>query len=116
MITVASSHNFDFCKSVGATEVFDYKKDSVMDDVVNAVKKTGGEFAGLYDAISVQDQSFKYSIPIVEKLGGGILPTVLPPPQENVPSSVRPVGIFGVNPLTHSICKSTSSASNLIGS
>jgi NADPH:quinone reductase-like Zn-dependent oxidoreductase len=59
VITTASSHNFDFVKKAGATAAVDYKKSSVVDDVVEAVKNAGGEFVGVYDAISVQDQSCK---------------------------------------------------------
>ena len=105
VITVSSSHNFDFCKRCGATEVFDYKKESVVDDIVGAVKSAGGEFAGVFDAISVQDQSYKYTIPILEKLGGGVLSLVLGPPEE-VPDSVKPASVFGMGPRTHPVWES----------
>ncbi|KAK5138153.1 hypothetical protein LTR08_004848 [Meristemomyces frigidus] len=105
VVTVASSHNFDLCKRCGATEVFDYKKASVVDDVVGAVKSAGGEFAGVYDAISLQDQSYKYTLPILEKLGGGVLSVVLGPP-ESVPKNVTPAGVFGISPLTYPVWES----------
>lgn len=72
----------------------------MVDDVVAAVKKTGGSFAGIYDAISVQDQSFKYTVPMLEKLGGGTLTTVLPGP-ESPPSNVKVGNVFGINENTH---------------
>lgn len=59
VIATAGSHNFDFVKEVGATEVIDYKKSTVVDDVVQAVKSGGGDFVGVYDAISLPDQSCK---------------------------------------------------------
>ena len=65
-----------------------------------AVKKTGGTFAGVYDAISLQEDSYKHAVPIIEKLGGGILTTVLPGP-ENPPSNVKVGGVFGINENTH---------------
>ncbi|KAK3107945.1 hypothetical protein LTR53_018003, partial [Teratosphaeriaceae sp. CCFEE 6253] len=102
VITTASTHNFGFCKDAGASEVFDYKSLSVVDDVVAAVKSTGAEFVGLYDAISLPDDSYKYTLPIVEKLGGGVLSIVLPPP-ENAPKGVKPAGVFGINDMTHGI-------------
>lgn len=74
----------------------------MVDDVVNAVKKIGGEFLGVYDAISEQEGSLKHTVPIVEKLGGGSLATVLQKP-ENPPSSVKTGGIFGVSDMTHQI-------------
>lgn len=103
VISVASSHNFDFCKKCGAVEVLDYKKgDAVVDDVVAAVKKAGGDFVGVYDAISMQDQSYKYTVPILEKLGGGVLAIVLGSP-ENAPESVKVANVFGVNPMTYPV-------------
>jgi hypothetical protein len=84
-------------------QVFDYKSASVVDDVVSAVKKTGGAFAGVYDAISLED-SYKYCIPIIEKLGGGALATVLPGPQ-SLPSSVKSGQVFGINENTHVLWK-----------
>lgn len=72
----------------------------MVDDVVNAVKSVGGSFAGVYDAISIEDQSFKYVLPMLEKLGGGSLGVVLGPP-ENFPSSVKVGKIFGMNEVTY---------------
>ena len=85
------------------TQVIDYKSASVVDDVVAAVKKTGGTFAGVYDAISLED-SYKHSVPIIEKLGGGALTTVLPGPQ-SLPSSVKAGSVFGINENTHVLWK-----------
>ncbi|KAK3613751.1 hypothetical protein LTR56_027700 [Elasticomyces elasticus] len=102
VVATASPHNFDFCKDAGASEVIDYKSSSVVEDVVKAVKSVGGDFAGVYDAISLPEDSFKYTMPILEKLGGGILSVVLAPP-ENPPSGVKPAGVFGINELTHDI-------------
>ena len=103
VVAVASKRNFDFCKNLGASEVLDYNnKDSIVDDVVSAVKKVGGTFAGVYDAISIQDQSYDFTAPIVEKLGGGSLATVLPPPgQDKLPGNVKAGNVFGVSEMTH---------------
>lgn len=60
--------------------------------------------AGIYDAISLPDQSFKYNIPILEKLGGGPLATVLPGQgPKDVPASVKAGEVFGLNSLTHNL-------------
>lgn len=90
VITVSSKHNHDFVKSLGATEVFDYSSPSVVDDIVKAIPKN--EFAGVYDAISLPE-SYKVVLPVLEKLGGGKLATVLPPPEEK-PSNVQPINVF----------------------
>lgn len=71
-----------------------------MDDVVNAVKSVGGSFVGIYDCISEQEKSYKYCLPMLEKLGGGNLAVVLGPP-ENVPAGVKVGNVFGINKITH---------------
>ncbi|CAJ2500897.1 Uu.00g037500.m01.CDS01 [Anthostomella pinea] len=102
VIATASSHNFDFCMSNGATDVVDYKSSSVVEDVVKAVKSAGGDFVGTYDAISLPEQSLKHTVPITDKLGGGVLSIVLQAP-ENPPSSVKVAHVFGINEMTHPI-------------
>lgn len=104
VVAVASKANFDFCKRCGAVDVYDYKSAStVVDDVAKAVKSAGGEFAGVYDAISLQDQSYKFAIPILEKLGGGNLAVVLGKPEGELPQGVKVGNVFGINPLTHPV-------------
>lgn len=104
VVAVASKHNHEFVKSLGASEAVDYNNPSVVEDVVKATQSLGGDFLGVYDAIS-NEASYKHSVPILEKLGGGSLLTVLPPP-EKVPDSVKPNNLFGVNPaLTGAIWK-----------
>ncbi|KAK0829797.1 hypothetical protein LTR73_003933 [Friedmanniomyces endolithicus] len=97
VVATASPHNFEFCKDAGASKVRVCGR-----DVVAAVKKVGGEFVGLYDAISLPEESYKHTVPIVEKLGGGPLAFVLGPP-ENAPESVKPAHVFGVNDMTSGI-------------
>jgi len=53
VIATASSKSHDYVKSMGAKEVFDYSKPTIVDEVVAALK--GSEFAGAYDAISLPD-------------------------------------------------------------
>ena|ERR1700761_580309 len=85
-------------------QVVDYNSPSVVDDVVNAVKKLGS-FAGVYDAISTAGQSYDYVLPMLEKLGGGNIAVVLGPP-ENLPSNVKAGSIFAVNELTPKLWES----------
>jgi NADPH:quinone reductase-like Zn-dependent oxidoreductase len=94
VITTASQRNFDFCRKLGASEVFDYKSETIVEDVVKAVKSLGGTFAGVYDAIALEDQSFKYIVPMMEQLGGA-LTAVLPPPK-----GVKGGSIMGINDIT----------------
>ena len=55
VVTVASSHNLQYVKSLGTEHAFDYKSPSVVDDIVSAVKST--DFAGMFDAISTGESS-----------------------------------------------------------
>lgn len=86
VIATASPANFDFVKSLGVKEVFDYKEKDVGNTIVEAVKKCG-EFAGVYDAIS-SPEALKLSIEMAEKLGGGFVAATLAPPEE-LPKNVK---------------------------
>jgi NADPH:quinone reductase-like Zn-dependent oxidoreductase len=102
VVAIASKKNFDFCRSCGAKEVFDYKNSSVIEDVVQAIKSAKPtDFVGIYDAIS-QEESYKIVVPILEKLGSGNLATVFFGP------SALPVGsktgyVAGINEYVDSI-------------
>ncbi|KAM0721597.1 hypothetical protein Q7P37_002522 [Cladosporium fusiforme] len=105
VIAVASEHNHAFCRSLGASETFDYKSASVVDDVVKAVKASEPRnFIGVYDTISNAD-SYKITVPFLEKLGAGNLAVTLPGPQD-VPQAVKVGNVFGINPVTHPVWQS----------
>ncbi|KAH9206106.1 chaperonin 10-like protein [Leptodontidium sp. 2 PMI_412] len=96
VVAVASPKNFDFCRSCGAHEVFDYNDPAVVDHVVQAVKAAKPtDFVGILDAIS-QKGSFKIVVPMLEKLGSGNLATVLAGPS-NIPSASKTNYIEGIN-------------------
>jgi NADPH:quinone reductase-like Zn-dependent oxidoreductase len=92
VISIASSKNFDFCRQCGAGEIFDYKDASVVEDVVKAVRND--TFVGVFNSISTED-SFKLTLSILEKLGGGKMATSQPPP-ENLPDNVKATFMNGV--------------------
>jgi len=50
VFATASKHNHDYVKKLGASQVFDYREDDVVDKIVSALK--GKSVAGIYDAIS----------------------------------------------------------------
>lgn len=101
VITTASPHNLSTMKAqLGADYAFDYKSDTVVDDIVGAVaqlKKDGHDFVGVYDAASLPD-SFKAIGQIFDKLGASKLvsakklATVLP--ASDLPSDVEAHNIF----------------------
>lgn len=87
VVAVASSHNHELVKGLGASEAIDYNKSSVVEDVVKAIQSVGGDFQGIYDAISNQN-SYEYVLPIAKKLGGANVVTTQPPP-EIVPAGIK---------------------------
>lgn len=91
VIAIASSKNFGLCRDCGASDVFDYKDDNVVSDVVQAVGKD--TFVGVYDCIS-NAASCKITIPILEKLGGGKMATSLDLPV-SVPDNIEAARVLG---------------------
>ena len=52
VITTASKHNTEYCKSLGATHVFDYSSPAVIGDLVAELQKGSGKFVGALDSKS----------------------------------------------------------------
>ncbi|KAL9609953.1 MAG: hypothetical protein Q9167_005305 [Letrouitia subvulpina] len=96
VIAIAGSHNHDLVKRCGAAQVFDHSDSSVIKNIINAVMVSQSKFVGIFDAISTPE-TYARDLAILEKLGGGHLACVHPPPTENVPSNVKTGMIFAVN-------------------
>ena len=102
VIAVASEHNHAFCKSLGASETFDYKSSSAVDDIYKAIKASEPRnFLGVYDTISNAD-SYKITVPVLEKAGAGNLAVTLPGP-EKVSEAVKVGNVFGISEVTHPV-------------
>ncbi|QIW96703.1 hypothetical protein AMS68_002221 [Peltaster fructicola] len=86
VIALASERNFQF-------------DSDVVDKVVNAVQKLGGDFVGVYDAISLEDQSYHITVPILDKLGKGNLAVTLPPPKQSLKSG-KAGNVFAITKTT----------------
>ncbi|KAL8648602.1 MAG: hypothetical protein Q9210_004892 [Variospora velana] len=50
VLTAVSAQNFDYVKSLGASQVFDYKKPGVIDEIADVLN--GTSTAGIFDAVS----------------------------------------------------------------
>ena len=85
----ASPRNFEYCKSLGASEVFDYSAGDVVEQVVKAASAGGKnlKLVGVFDVMSTQATTKKTS-EIVSRLGGGNLIMTEPAP-EDLPSGVE---------------------------
>jgi NADPH:quinone reductase-like Zn-dependent oxidoreductase len=83
VITTASTSNFDYVKSLGAFDVYDYRSS----EVVNHVKKVLKQGDYVFDCISTLETQ-EACADILSAIGGGILPIVLWP-QANFPDNVK---------------------------
>lgn len=97
VLAIASTHNFDLCRSCGAAAVFDYHNPTFINQVIAAAADPDSEFVGIFDAISTPE-TYAHDLAMLAKLGGGgHLACVHPPPTENVPENVKAGMIFAVD-------------------
>lgn len=92
VVTVASKHNLEKVKSLGAEAVFDYNSSSVTEDIIAALE--GTEFIGVCDAIATPD-AVKAWAAIYKKLGGrygSVLPGVT-----GLPEGIKGGSVFAVS-------------------
>lgn len=102
VIAICGTHNFSLAKQCGANYVFDHKSDSLVEDVLVAIKSIGHPVAGIFDAISTPD-TYKRNLAILNAQGGGHLACVHPPPTEEVPDGVKTGMIFAVNDVANPV-------------
>ena len=96
VLAIAGAHNHNLVKKAGAAQVFDHKDADVVEKVIAAANASEGEFVGVFDTISTPE-TYPRDLAILEKLGGGHLAAVHPPPSEGVPSNVKAGMIFAVH-------------------
>lgn len=89
VISIAGAKNFDLSKRSGASECLDRKDPSLVDRVVETVRKSGKEFIGIVDAIATSD-TIPTDLKILERLSGGHLAMTHPHMgKEPVPGNVK---------------------------
>jgi NADPH:quinone reductase-like Zn-dependent oxidoreductase len=87
VVTTASPKNFEYCRKLGASKVFDYHEDDVEDQIVEALK--GKTVVGAYHAVGA-DGAVQSCARIVDRTKGkAIVVTVRGVPDEGIPDSVR---------------------------
>lgn len=90
VFTTASPKNFDFVKKLGASQAFDYKSETITEDLIKAFK--GKKCAG---ALAILPGSDKVCLEVVAKSEGDkFVAMCLPPPWE-VPAGVEAKFVFG---------------------
>ncbi|KAE8132090.1 chaperonin 10-like protein [Aspergillus pseudotamarii] len=95
VIATASAKNHSFVQSLGVAKVLDYHEDSIIHDLVNAIRDTPGEFVGALDAIG-EEETIRRCADVVKGLGGGRVVTNLPMPIKDIPDEVELVGVVDV--------------------
>ncbi|EKG16023.1 Alcohol dehydrogenase superfamily zinc-containing [Macrophomina phaseolina MS6] len=96
VVATASSHNHKLVGYLGANAAVDYKSPNAVNEILLALQEVGGEFAGVYDAISEGD-SFDNVGAVVRKLGGAKVVNVLPP--HSPPEGFQPSVVFATDVL-----------------
>lgn len=95
VVSAASQRNHEYVKDLGALEVFDHTDPEVVEKILKRLEAV--DVAGVYDCIG-EETSIRACAAILSRLGGGVLPTVLWPPND-LPENVKAtLGKLGFNP------------------
>lgn len=88
VITTASAKNFEYVKKLGASQVFDYNKANVIDDVVATLdaKVT----VGIFDAVSANG-AIEACLEVSSKARNGLLVSTVRPLLQATPSGVQAI-------------------------
>lgn len=100
VFTTASKHNHDMCKALGAARVFDHTSNTVVDEIVDALK--GKTVAGAYDAIATGGTIEKCAEVLSRAQGNKFVAATLMPP-EKLPGDVKSGRIFALTILKNEI-------------
>ncbi|KAK4697089.1 hypothetical protein P7C71_g937, partial [Lecanoromycetidae sp. Uapishka_2] len=90
VITTASPKNFDYVKKLGASQVFDYRSKTIVEDLVAAFK--GETSAG---ALAIGDGAADSCVEVVDKSNGKKFVALANPPSKELPGGVAVKFIFG---------------------
>lgn len=88
VVATASAKNHKFVESLGATAVLDYNRETVVQDLINTIKETPGDFVGALDAIA-EDQTWRACANVVKALGKTRVVTNLPAGYKDVPEGIE---------------------------
>lgn len=102
VLTTASAKNHGYVRDLARGEhvaVFDYRRAGVADEIIDYVQSREGlTFAGAYDCVGLED-STRACAAVVRAFGGGVLPSVLPPPGP-LPAGVQARCVNAITPGT----------------
>ncbi|CAK3967255.1 Zinc-binding alcohol dehydrogenase domain-containing cipB [Lecanosticta acicola] len=87
VITTASPRNFDYCKELGAAEVFDYHAEDVEDDIVQWLEEK--TVAGAYHTVGTDGTMQSCARIMDQTKGKAIVVSTRALPDDGIPKSVR---------------------------
>lgn len=87
LIAVASAHNFSYCKSLGADEVFDYHSPTIEAELLSALK--GSTLAGIFHAAGAESAVRSCALVASRSEGKALVVTVRAAPKDGMPGDVR---------------------------
>ena len=87
VIATASPRNHNLCTSLGASMVFDYKDEAVVDKLVNVLY--GKTVAGAYDAVGERSTVEACAQTLAKSQGKKMIVSVLTPPDVSFPEGVQ---------------------------
>ena len=92
VIATASPKNFEYVKSLGAREVYDYKSETIVDDLVKAFE--GKTFAGVLDCIGFE--AARLSVEVVKRVAGKGAVASTKGGVQDLPEGITLSKIFGI--------------------
>ncbi|KAI4186743.1 MAG: hypothetical protein L6R41_003290 [Letrouitia leprolyta] len=86
VLTTASAQNFDYVKRLGASQVFDYNKGNVIDEIVATLNAK--PVVGIFDAVSANG-AVEACLELSSKAKNSLFVSTVRPLPENLPSGVQ---------------------------
>ncbi|KAK7915040.1 GroES-like protein [Apiospora marii] len=105
VLATASAKNHNYVRELTRGKhvtVFDYHDAGVADEIIEYIQSREGEglkFAGAYDCVGLED-STRACAAVVHAFGGGVLPSVLPPPLGFLWADVQASCVNAIRPGT----------------
>ncbi|KAK8008276.1 hypothetical protein PG991_010827 [Apiospora marii] len=103
VLTTASAKNHEYVRELTRGKhvtVFDYHRPNVAHEIIDHIQSRAGlKFAGAYDCVGLED-STRACAAVVHAFGGGVLPSVLPPPLGFLWADVQASCVNAIRPGT----------------
>lgn len=89
ILAIASAHNTSYCKSLGASQVFDYHAPSIEADLIASLSNSNSILEGIFHAAGPESAVRSCAHIASQSEGKAIVVTVRPAPKDGMPGDVR---------------------------